>query len=229
MKALAWTSVGNVQLVERPKPTLQLPTDAIIRASHASIRGTDIHVRDGLHLESGIGLILSHEGVSNRVIVMCITACSACDYSRRSMPGHCTSGGWQMGHTLDGLQSEAMILMSDVFSSGFECGVLRGKVVQGCTVVIIGVGLVSSLPSTKDVNRLNIAKGLGADFTLNPEDGDVGAAVRAITKGKGCNTVIEAVSFVSTMDIAQEMLAVGGVLANIGVHSTKVDFHLQKS
>lgn len=169
-----------------------------------------------------------------------------------------------MGHTLDGLQAEyarvpfannsmylipvdadprAMVLQSDVLSSGYECGVLRGKVQPGSTVAIIGVGpvglaalITAQLFSPSIIiaidrvpKRLEIAKTLGADFIINSEIEDTEAVVRTVTEGKGCDTVVEAVGFASTIDIAQTLVAVGGTIANVGVHSSKVDFHLQKS
>jgi hypothetical protein len=66
VKALTWSSVGSAQLVERPKPTLQLPTDAIVGVTHVSACGTDIYVRDGVHPTSEIGRILGHEGIGER-------------------------------------------------------------------------------------------------------------------------------------------------------------------
>lgn len=277
MKALTWASLGNVKLVERTKPSIQLPTDAIVRITHASICGTDVHVRDGVHPTSSIGRILGHEGIGyvdevgsqvrnfklgDRVIVSCISSCFACENCRRSMPGHCTTGGWQLGNTIDGMQAEytrsphadgslhlipedadprAMILLSDVLTSGYECGVLRGNVRPGSTVAIIGMGpiglaalVTAQLHSPSviiavdtDPNRLRVAKELGADFTINPATGDSEAVVKSLTSGKGCDTVIEAVGIASTIHNAQKIVAIGGVIANIGVHSTKVDLYLE--
>ena len=48
-----------------------------------------------------------------------------------------------------------------------------------------------------------------------------------ITGGRGVDTVIEAVGVPRTFELCQEIVAVGGVIANLGVHGTKVDLHLE--
>ena len=40
----------------------------------------------------------------------------------------------------DGVEEEALVLLSDIFPTGFECGVLNGKVEPGSTIAIIGAG-----------------------------------------------------------------------------------------
>ncbi len=77
------------------------------------------------------------------------------------MYSHCTTGGWILGNTIDGTQAEfvripyadtslypipegadeeALVMLSDILPTGFECGVLNGKVQPGSTVAIVGVG-----------------------------------------------------------------------------------------
>ena len=76
------------------------------------------------------------------------------------MYSHCTTGGWILGNTIDGTQAEfvripyadtslypipdgadeeALVMLSDILPTGFECGVLNGKVQPGSTVAIVGV------------------------------------------------------------------------------------------
>jgi alcohol dehydrogenase len=77
------------------------------------------------------------------------------------MYSHCRTGGWILGNTVDGTQAEyvrtphadtslyhlpldadeeAMVMLSDILPTGFECGVLNGKVEPGDTVAIVGAG-----------------------------------------------------------------------------------------
>jgi alcohol dehydrogenase len=132
-------------------------------------------------------------------------------------------------------------MLSDIFPTGLECGVLNGKVQPGSTVAIVGagpIGLAAMItaqlysPSViimidTDANRLKVSKTLGAHHTLNPSDGNVEEAVKALTDGKGCDTVIEAVGVPETFETCQTIVAPGGVIANVGVHGTKVDLHLE--
>jgi alcohol dehydrogenase len=170
--------------------------------------------------------------------------------------------GWILGNTIDGTQAEyvriphadsslypipeaadesALVMLSDIFPTGLECGVIKGKVAPGSTVVIVGAGpvglaamITSQLysPSTiividTDANRLKVAKTMGASHTIDPSDGKAEEAVRALTDGKGCDAVIEAVGVPAAFDLCQKLVAPGGVIANVGVHGTKVDLHLE--
>lgn len=131
-------------------------------------------------------------------------------------------------------------MLSDIFPTGLECGVLNGKVQPGSTVVIVGagpIGLAAMItaqlysPSTiimvdQDANRLKVAKSLGAHHGII-SDGNVEDAVKGLTDGKGCDTVIEAVGVPATFELCQKLVAPGGVIANVGVHGTKVDLHLE--
>ena len=179
------------------------------------------------------------------------------------MYSHCTTGGWILGNTIDGTQAEyvrvphaasslyhipptanedALVMLSDIFPTGLECGVLNGKINPGGTVAIIGagpVGLAALItaqlysPSLiimidRDVNRLESAKKLGAHHTIDPTNGEAAKYVKSITDGKGCDTVIEAVGIPATFKLCQELVAPGGTIANVGVHGTKVDLHLEK-
>ncbi len=132
-------------------------------------------------------------------------------------------------------------MLSDIFPTGLECGVLTGKVEPGKTVVIVGAGpiglsamITAQLysPSTiimiyMDHNRLKVATTLGAHHTIDPSDVNAVEAVKAITDGKGCDTVIEAVGVPQSFELCQNLVAPGGTIANVGVHGTKVDLHLE--
>ena len=198
----------------------------------------------------------------DRVVVSCISACGTCEYCRRQMYSHCVNGGWILGNTIDGTQAEyvltpfantslylvpdgadeeVMVLLSDILPTGFECGVLNGKVAPGSSVAIVGAGpvglgalLTSQLYSPADIivldlddHRLEVAKGLGASFVLNTKDTNAVEAVMKVTGGKGVDTVIEAVGVPATFELCQKLVAPGGHIANIGVHGAKADLHLE--
>lgn len=178
------------------------------------------------------------------------------------MYSHCTTGGWILGNKIDGTQAEfvrtphadlslyhipegadeeALVMLSDILPTGFECGVLNGKVAPGSAVAIVGagpIGLAALLTAQfyspgqiimidLDDNRLAIAKKFGATATINSADGKAVAAVMALTEGRGADTVIEAVGIPATFELCQALIAPGGVVANIGVHGKKVDLHLE--
>lgn len=40
----------------------------------------------------------------------------------------------------DGADEQDLVMLSDILPSGFECGVLNGKVASGSTIAIVGSG-----------------------------------------------------------------------------------------
>jgi alcohol dehydrogenase len=132
--------------------------------------------------------------------------------------------------------------LSDILPTGFECGVLNGKVQPGSTVAIVGagpIGLAALLTAQfytpaeiiiidLDDNRLKVAKRFGATAAINSTDGKAMEKVMKLTRDRGVDTAIEAVGIPATFEMCQKIIAPGGTIANIGVHAKKVDLHLEK-
>jgi alcohol dehydrogenase len=126
--------------------------------------------------------------------------------------------------------------------TGFECGVLNGKVQPGSTVAIVGarpIGLATLLTAQfyspaeiimidLDDNRLEMAKRFGATAAINSADGKSVETVMKMTGERGVDTVIEAVGIPATFELCEKIVAPGGTIANIGVHGTKVALHLEQ-
>lgn len=80
-----------------------------------------------------------------------------------------------------------------------------------------------------DDNRLEAARTFGATHTLNAADGKAAVdQVMALTGGVGVDTAIEAVGVPATFVMCEDIVAPGGVIANIGVHGVKADLHLER-
>ena len=278
MKALTYHGPGKRSWEEKPKPTIQKPTDAVVRVEKTTICGTDLHILKGDVPAVTDGRILGHEGVGvvedvgtgvsnfkkgDRVIISCITSCGKCDACKKGMYSHCADGGWILGHLIDGTQAEyvriphadnslhhvpkgadedALVMLSDILPTGFEVGVLNGKVKPGDTVAIVGggpIGLAALLTAQfyspaelimidLDDNRLAVAKKLGATQCINSSDGKGVEKVMALTGGKGVDVAIEAVGIPATFDVCQDIVAAGGHVANVGVHGKPVSLKLEK-
>jgi alcohol dehydrogenase len=278
MKALIYQGPGKKALDDRPIPEVKAPTDAIVKISKTTICGTDLHILKGDVPTCNPGCILGHEGVGvvektgpgvttfhrgDSVLISCISACGSCEYCRRGMYSHCTTGGWILGNEIDGTQAEyvriphadtslyripggadeeALVMLSDILPTGFECGVLNGKVQPGSTVAIVGsgpIGLAALLtaqfysPSEiimidLDDNRLEVAKRFGATAVVNSSDGKAVETVLKMTGGCGVDTAIEAVGIPATFELCEKIVAPGATIANIGVHGTKVALHLER-
>ncbi len=279
MKALVYLGPARKNALEdRPQPTIAAPTDAVVRVTKTTICGTDLHILKGDVPSCQPGRILGHEGVGvieqagdgvtlfkvgDRVLISCISACGRCEFCRRLMYSHCTTGGWILGNTIDGTQAEfvripyadmslyhlpegadeeALVMLSDIMPTGYECGVLNGRIQPGSTVAIVGagpIGLAALLTAQfyspaqiimidLDDNRLAVARILGATATVNSGDGKGAHTVMAMTGNLGVDTAIEAVGVSATFELCQAIVGAGGTIANIGVHGTKVDLHLEK-
>ena len=63
MQALIYNGPGQKQLEERPKPTIQMPTDAVVKITKTTICGTDLHILKGDVPTCKPGTTLGHEGV----------------------------------------------------------------------------------------------------------------------------------------------------------------------
>jgi alcohol dehydrogenase len=218
------------------------------------------HEGVGIIEEVGAGVTAFKAG--DHVLISCITACGKCHFCRRLMFSHCTTGGWILGNSIDGTQAEfvripyadtslypipadadedALVMLSDILPTGFECGVLNGKVQPGCSVAIVGagpIGLAAMLTAQfyspaeiimidLDDSRLEVAKRFGATNIVNSADGQAVEAVMAITGGLGVDTAIEAVGIPATFELCEKIIAAGGTIANIGVHGIKVDLFLE--
>lgn len=217
---------------------------------------------EGVGVIEQVGSGVTEFQVGDKVIVACITSCTKCDFCRKGMPSHCKHGGWILGNTIDGTQAEyvripyadgslyhfpaggdeeALVMLSDVLPTGFECGVLNGQVKPGDSVAIVGagpIGLAVLLTAQfyspaaiyaidMDDNRLAIAKQLGATAVINSSDGNAIARLMQFTGGEGVDVAVEAVGVPAALDICQAILGAGGRLANVGVHGKPVMLHLE--
>ena len=277
MKALVYRGPGKKALEDHAKPEITSPADAIVKIVKTTICGTDLHILKGDVPTCEPGRILGHEGVGvidkvgpavtafkpgDRVLISCISACGKCEYCRKQMFSHCTTGGWILGNKIDGTQAEfvripyaetslypipegadeeALVMLSDILPTGFECGVLNGKVEPGSTVAIVGVGpiglaalLTAQFYSPAEIiaidlddNRLAMAKRFGATTTINSSDGKAVEAVMKMTGKRGVDTAIEAVGIPATFELCEKLVTAGGTIANIGVHGQKVALHLE--
>jgi len=217
---------------------------------------------EGIGVIDKVGAAVTGFNPGDKVLISCISACGKCVYCRKLMYSHCTTGGWLLGNSIDGTQAEfvripyadtslyrapdetdedALVMLSDILPTGFECGVLSGKVQPGGTVAIVGAGpiglaalLTAQFYSPADIividlddNRLEVAMRFGATATINSRDGKAKETVMHLTGRRGIDTAIEAVGIPATFELCENILAPGGTIANIGVHGTKVDLHLE--
>jgi alcohol dehydrogenase len=219
---------------------------------------------EGVGIIEEVGASVSNFKVGDRVLISCISSCGRCGNCKKGMYSHCESGGgWILGNLIDGTQAEyvripfadnslypipagadeeALVMLSDILPTGFECGVLNGQVKPGDTVAIVGggpIGLAALLTAQFyspgeiimvdiDANRLKVAKKFGATQIVNNSDGTAVEKVMAMTKNRGVDVAIEAIGIPESFDVCQAIVTAGGHIANIGVHGKPVQLNIDK-
>ncbi len=218
---------------------------------------------EGVGVVEQVGTAVTSFKKGDQVLISCITSCGRCAYCKKRMYSHCEDGGWILGHRIDGTQAEyvriphadnslyavpqgvdaeALVMLSDILPTGYECGVLNGRVKPGDCVAIVGAGpigiaalMTAQLYSPSELimvdiddNRLEMSRTLGATQVLNSADGKAAARIMAMTDNRGVDVAIEAVGIPETFDICQAIVTPGGHLANVGVHGKSVELHLEK-
>lgn len=123
MKAYTYINKGEFALIDKPKPTIIEPTDAIVRVTLGSICSSDLHIKHGSVPRAVPGITVGHEmvgiveqlgsdvkgvNVGDRVTVNVETFCGECFYCKHGYVNNCTSphGGWALGCRIDGGQTE---------------------------------------------------------------------------------------------------------------------------
>jgi alcohol dehydrogenase len=267
---IAWEDKPRPAIQHPGDAIVRLTTSTICGTDLHILQGDLPAVTDGRILgREGIGVVeqvgpgVSEFHVGDKVILSCVTACLKCDFCRKAMYSHCRHGGWILGNTIDGTQAEyvriphadgslynfpsdedeeAMVMLSDILPTAFECGVLNGQVSPGKTVAIVGSGpvglavlLTAQLYSPDaifmvdlDDKRLAVAKQFGATALINATDEHAAHRVMEMTEGAGVDVAIEAVGQPATFDICQAIVAAGGRIANVGVHGRPVSLHMEK-
>lgn len=146
------------------------------------------------------------------------------------MYSHCATGGWTLGNRIDGTQAEyvriphadtslylvppgveeeALVMLSDILPTGFECGVFNGRVQPGSTVAIVGagpIGLAALLAAQfyapaqiimidRYWHRLQAAHTFGASACIDITQTDpvTVTEVMKLTDGAGVDCAVEAV------------------------------------
>jgi threonine dehydrogenase-like Zn-dependent dehydrogenase len=139
----------------------------------------------------------------------------------------------------DGLTDEQVLMCPDIMSTGFK-GAENARIRIGDTVVVFAQGpiglcatagarlLGASTIIAVDGNdhRLDIAKKMGADLTLNFKNCDVVDEIMKITRGRGVDASIEALGTQSTFESALRVLKPGGTLSSLGVYSSDLTIPL---
>ena len=242
----------------RPKPEITAPTDVIVKVTRPAVWGAAslgpegetrwpgrVPGHEGLGIVDRAGAAVASFKPGDRVLISCINACGKCAHCRKRMYSHCVTGGW----IVDGMQAEfvripyadislyrilddadeaALVTVSDIHPTGFESGVLNGKVQPGSTVAIVGagpVGLAALLTAQlygpakiividQDDDRLEMAKRFGATAAINSAGAKALEMIMEVTGARGVDTAIEATGIPDTAGLCKQIVTHGGIVAD---------------
>lgn len=266
----AWEDVPDPVVIDDTDAIIRVDAVTICGTDLHILKGDVPAVTDGRILgHEAVGTVetvgagVKNVKVGDRVLVSCITACGACQYCREGSYSQCLGGGgWILGHKVDGTQAEKVrvpfadtstypipdgvtdeqiLMLADILPTGYEVGVLNGRVRPGDVVAVVGAGPIglsaimgSKLFSPSRIiaidladTRLDAAKKFGADVVINNSRADAVAEVMAMTDGLGADVAIEAVGVPATFELATRLARPGGHIANIGVHGEPATLHLE--
>lgn len=265
----SWTDVPDPTIADPGDVIIQVDAVTICGTDLHILAGDVPDVEPGRILgHEAVGTVVEVGGavngpaVGDRVLASCISACGRCRYCRQCGYGQCRNGGgWVLGHLVDGVQAqyarlpfadlstyqlppaitdETAVLLADILPTGYEVGVLNGRVRPGDTVAVVGAGpiglaaiLTARLYSPAHIiavdradSRLAAAKRFGADVVVKPDDETV-ERVRSMTGGLGADVAIEAVGLPATFEMCTTLVRPGGRVANVGVHGQPAVLHLE--
>lgn len=267
----AWEEVPKPTLIDDTDAIVRVDATTICGSDLHILKGDVPEVTDGRILGheavgtvEAVGASVKTVQPGDRVLVSCITSCGACRFCREARYGQCVGGGgWVLGHLIDGTQAEYVrvpfadtstyaipegvadediLMLADIMPTGYEVGVLNGRVQPGDVVVVVGAGpvglsaiMTARLFSPSHIvavdlvdSRLDAAKLFGADVVVNSSRQDALEVVLDLTGGLGADVAIEAVGIADTFELATTLIRPCGHVANIGVHGTPATLHLEQ-
>jgi alcohol dehydrogenase len=266
----AWEAVPDPAIKDTTDAIVRVEATTICGTDLHILKGDTPEVASGRILgHEAIGTVeavgpgVTSVRVGDRVLVSCISACARCQYCREGHPGQCTGGGgWIFGYMIDGTQADyvrvpfadtstykvpagatddEILMLADILPTGYEVGVLNGKVGPGDTVAVVGAGPIglSAITGARLYTpgrviaidladaRLKAALEFGADLTVNNSREDAVAYVQSVTGGRGADVAIEAVGVPASFELCTSLVRPGGRVANIGVHGKPATLHLE--
>ena len=139
----------------------------------------------------------------------------------------------------DGLTDDQVLMCPDIMSTGFA-GAESANIRIGDSVAVFaqgpiglcatagarlrGAGLIIAVDGVDE--RLEMARKMGADVTLNFRQVDVVDEIRKLTGGRGVDASIEALGLQQTFEQALRVIKPGGTLSSLGVYSENLSIPL---
>jgi threonine dehydrogenase-like Zn-dependent dehydrogenase len=203
---------------------------------------------EGVGIVHEVGANVKSVKPGDRVISSCMTGCGKCHECMKVDPSVCTNGGRvifgcqaeyyfapfadvNVAKVPEGVSDEHAVLASDIMSTGFG-GIERANAAFGDSVAVFaqgpvglcatagararGCGLIIAVDALPE--RLEIAKKLGANVTINPKEEDPIAKIMSLTDNAGVDVAVEAVGTQATFEACTRAIRRGGTVSSLGVY-----------
>lgn len=142
----------------------------------------------------------------------------------------------------EGIADNALVLMADIFPTGYFAAhnafkeMTKAQVAEA-TVVLIGCGPVGlcALINAEDYkpknllavdsveSRLNLAKSLGAEpWNFQTDRAGLDKRVKELTDGRGADAIIEVVGLSPALKMGFELVRPWGIISSVGVHNGEI-------
>src|SRR5919107_485720 len=174
MKAVAWHGKRDVRVDTVPDPTIQDPTDAIVRITTTAICGSDLHLYEVLGPFMGEGDILGHEPMGiveevgsavtslapgDRFFMPFQISCGHCFMCQQDLQTQCETtqvrehgmGAMLYGYANynpvkvpEGPPDERFVYLSDVLPTAWQAVEYAG-IPDGGSVVVLGLGPIGDM------------------------------------------------------------------------------------
>ncbi|KUL85779.1 hypothetical protein ZTR_07395 [Talaromyces verruculosus] len=194
MRAVVFAGKLQVTLEKRPKPTIQVPTDVIVKVQYTALCGR-VPVADAT-------LVAAPTAIDPKMLVV--------------MADIFPTGYFAASNALSSMNQEE-IQNSTVVLLG--CGP-----VGICALIsalefrprhILAIDNIQS--------RLDLAESLGAEpWNFQTQSDALQARVKELTDGRGADVVIEVVGLKSALKLAFDILRPCGVISSVGVHNEDI-------
>lgn len=241
----------------------------ILKGDVPAVKPGTILGHEGVGIVKEVGSGVTQFKPGDRVLLSCVNACGSCSYCRDGLPSHCMGEegakgvGWIQGHLINGTQAEmirmpyadtsmyhipdnvpneAALMLSDIIPTGFEIGVVKGRVKPGDTVAVVGAGPIGLsamitagfygaakvIAIDLDETRCKKALDFGAtDYVISSDEDWVEQVKSKTEHDLGVDVAIEAVGIPRTFEMCTDIIRPGGNVANVGVHGESVTLHLE--
>ena len=235
MKAIQISGLRQMQIVSVPEQELHAD-EVLLRLEYVGFCGSDLSTYLGKNPMVKMPVIPGHEigaviekvgadvpeGLKPGMTVTCnpYTNCGKC--WEKVIPA--------------GLLTPRTCALIEPMSVGFHA-VSRAQVTDIDVVLVIGCGMVGMgavvrsaqrgatvVAADIDDEKLELAKQMGASYTINTKTEDVHARLLEMTSGFGPDVVIEAVGSTQTYQMAVDEVAFTGRVICIGYAKTEVSF-----